>query len=93
MGCPTQLHFIVLHTSRCISGHNAVVPVVDCFFLNMFVFSSSCHPHHGSGHNSQCSVQLPQQVSAHHHDVKQCECDAYKHISVVDQSECSSRDQ
>lgn len=35
--------------------------------------SSPCHPHYGSGHHSQCSLQLPQQVPAHHHDVKQRE--------------------
>lgn len=52
----------------------------------MLVTSSSCHPHHGSGHNSQCSLQLPQQVFAHHHDVKQREYNANSHINSIKSS-------
>lgn len=39
--------------------------------LTRLLCSPPRHPHHGSGHHSQCSLQLPQQVPAHHHDVKQ----------------------
>lgn len=51
------------------------------FFLSMFFLSSSpCHPHYGSGHHSQCSLQLPQQITAHYHDVKQCEYNAHRYL-------------
>lgn len=48
----------------------------------MFLFSSPCHPHHGSGHHSQCSLQLPQQVPAHHYDVKQRRYNARAHAYI-----------
>lgn len=44
--------------------------------------SSSCYPHHGPGHNTQCCLQLPQQVSAHNNDVKQCEWDTSAELKV-----------
>lgn len=53
-------------------------------FLNMFLSSSSCHSHHGSGHNSQCSLQLAQQIPAHYHDVKQCEYGWHSYITVTE---------
>lgn len=45
--------------------------------------SSPRHPHYGSGHHSQRSLQLPQQVPAHHHDVKQREPSSHRHAGVT----------
>lgn len=51
-------------------------------FLSQFLFSSPCHPHHGSGHHSECSLQLPQQVPAYHHDVQQRGYNQHTHIHI-----------